>query len=113
MASVAVYYKAHTIKQVIFTCTTDGSGDSTGSSTHISGEVQRVVIVPGAGVSANFTIKITDYTTKDILESDGNTGQIISDNTNPTEFNPGKMVDSTLTCTIAAGGDTKVVSVYI
>lgn len=113
MASVASYDNTGTVKKVLFTCTSDGSGDSTGSSTKINGVVDRIIVVPGAGVSDNFTLKITDETTCDLLDSDGNTGLVITPVSIPKNIPVSKAVNSTLTCTIAAAGATKSVLVYI
>lgn len=113
MASVATYQDFSTVKKVLFTCTTDGSGDSTGTSKLISGIVDRVVVVPGSGVTDGFTLKISDETTIDLLASDANTGLVITPVTIPKEIPVSKAVSSALTCTIAGGGATKSVLVYI
>jgi len=113
MASVASYSETRTAKKVLFACTTDGSGDATGTSKLISGMIDRVVVVPGASVSDKFTILITDETTCDLLDSDSNTGLEITPVTIPKNIPISKVVDSTLTCTIASGGATKSILVYI
>jgi len=114
MASVASYpSKMGSVRSILFTCTTDGSGDSTGVSDRIFGEVDRVVVVPGASVSAGMTIKISDETTMDILDSDGNTGKALDQVSTPTNLPVNKLVASALTCTIAGGGATKSILVYI
>lgn len=114
MASEASYPSdVFTVKCVLFTCTTDGSGDSTGSSKRICGQVDRVVVVPGASVSAGMTIKISDETTCDLLDSDGNTGRALDTVSVPTNIPVNKLVASALTCTIAGGGATKSILVYI
>jgi hypothetical protein len=114
MASVATYPDETGITKMLrFTCTTTALGASTGASKKIRGTVKRVYMVPGAGVSNNFTIKLLDDLGKDILDSDGNAGTTIPDASIATEWLPAKPVCSTLTCTIAGGGDAKVIVVDV
>lgn len=114
MASVATYpNEVGLVKTVLFTCTSDDSGDSTGTSRIIKGVVQRVVINPGTGVSANYTVALLDSNGMDILQSDGNTGIICPSATANVELRPITHIADTITCTIAALGDTKTCTVMI
>lgn len=114
MASVFSYPdETRILKLWKVVCTTDGSGDATGTSKKMLGFIKHIYVVPGAAVSNNFTMKIIREDGKDILDSDGNTGQVFADATLSQQFNPSLPVASTLVCTVAAGGNAKVVTAYI
>ena len=113
MSSIKYPHERKLTKQMIFTLISDGSGDASQESKLIQGTIQRVIIIPGAGVSANYTVVILDESDVDTLQSDGNTGIICSSATEPVELRPQTHVTDALTCTIAGLGDTKTCEVKV
>ena len=115
MASVASYPdETGNMKTLLFTCTSSGAGASTGTSVkRIRGVVYRVIIDPGADVSANYTVALLDENSVDILQSDGNTGIICSSATATVELRPATAVCDIITCTIAGLGSAKTCTVLL
>ena len=104
----------HSFKSILFTCVSAVGGTASGTSTiFVDGVVDRVVVVPGAGVTDGFKVKLSDVTTCDLLDGDNNDGVSIDNALIPKNFPISKGVASTLTCAISGAGSTKTVLVYV
>ena len=113
MSSIKYPYETKPTKQILFSLISDGSGDASQESKLIQGVIQRVIITPGAGVSANFTVAIFDERGMDVLQSDANAGIICSSATEMVELRPHTHVTDVLTCTIAGLATEKTYEVAV
>lgn len=116
------YSEVNTVKSVVFSWVSDATGDSTGTTKVLSGQILRLIANPSESATPtdNYDVVITDEDGLDITAGLGtNLDETVETQTVPcvTNGTAGNMApiafNSTLTCTVSAAGDTKAGTITI
>ena len=114
---VTTYSETRTVKKVVLDWLSDASGDCTGNTVALSGQILRVVFVPDSGGTAPtnlYDVVLNDADSLDVLAglganlSNTTSTQVVPVVTNGTAGNMAPMaVDGILSLAVSNGGNAK------